>query len=211
MDSGITKPPITLVMIVRNSNGRLKEVIEAHRECVTDVVVIDQSSDDGTWEEAQQYADIAVKRRNKGKCEADRNFAFELGTQPWVLNLDDDEFLSTESKAKLFDIGSWGCDIVWMKRKNFVDGVEMAFMGEDPQCRLFRRGAVRWSDKTHTYAEKAQNANVLFSDLTINHIRTYEQIKKTHDRRSKVLEPDMLRLEQGFIAQVEQALKAAGK
>jgi glycosyltransferase involved in cell wall biosynthesis len=205
----ITKLPITLVIICRNSGGRLKSVIEAHKDLVSEVVVVDQSSDDGTWEEAQALADYAVKRRNKGKCEGDRNLAFELGKEEWVLNLDDDEFLSDESKSRLDEAINAGCDVVWLKRKNFVDGVEMSFMGEDPQCRLFRRGSVRWSDKTHTYAEKASNASVLFSDLVINHIRTYEQIKKTHERRSKVLEPDMLETERSFIEQVERALKAA--
>lgn len=205
----ITKLPITLVIICRNSGGRLKEVIEAHRDIVSEVVVLDQSSTDGTWEEAQALSDYAVKRRNKGKCEGDRNLAFELGTQEWVLNLDDDEFIAGESIPLISDAINSGADVIWFKRKNFVDGVQMSFMGDDPQCRLFRRGSVRWSDKTHTFAEKAGNATTLFSELIINHLRTYEQIKKTHERRSKVLEPDMLRTEQEFVAQVERALKAA--
>lgn len=205
----ITKLPVTLVIICRNSAGRLKEVVDAHRELVSEVVVLDQSSDDGTWEEAQTLADYAVKRRNKGKCEGDRNLAFELGTQPWCLNLDDDEFITTDSQPLLEDAINSGADVIWFKRKNFVDGVEMSFMGDDPQCRLFRRGAVKWADKTHTYAEKAHNATTLFSDLTINHIRTFKQIKDTHERRSMVLEPDMLKTEQHFVSEVERALKAA--
>lgn len=203
--------PITLVLITRNSNGRLKEVIATHRDLVKEVVVVDQSSTDGTSEVAEALADIYVKRRNKGKCEGDRNFAFELGTQPWVLNLDDDEFLTDESKELLPKVIESGCDVAWLKRKNFVDGVAMEFMGDDPQCRLFKRGAVRWSDTTHMFPEKASGAIVLFSDMVINHMRTYKQILETHERRSKVLEPDKLELEKRFIESVGSALKEATK
>lgn len=202
----LQKLPITLVLIVRNSGGRLKEVIKSHRDIVEEVVVIDQSSTDGTWEEAQQFADYAVQRRNKGKCEGDRNFAFELGSQPWVLNLDDDEFIDEDSKPKLKEAIECGCDIVWFNRKNLINSIEMPFMGEDQQCRLFKRGSVRWSDKTHTYAEKANNAKALFSNLQINHFRDFDTILATHKRRSRVLEPDMIKVEKKFIEQVREEL-----
>lgn len=206
----LQKLPISLIMIVRNSDGRLEKVINAHRDIVSEVIVVDQSSEDGTWETAQKFADFAVKRRNKGKCEGDRNFAFQLGSQPWVLNLDDDEFIQTSDKEKLSKVLNSGADAVWFKRKNLVDGVEMKFMGDDPQCRLFKRGAIRWSDVTHTYAEKAANALVYHSDITIEHIRSYKQILETHSRRSKVLEPEKLELERGFIQAVGSELRKSG-
>lgn len=202
------KLPISLVMIVRNSAGRLKEVITAHKDLVSEVVVIDQSSDDGTYEEALEHADLVLRTRNKGACEADRNLAFSLGNMPWVLNLDDDEFLSDDLKAALPRLLNSDVDIVWFKRDNLVDGLSIKEqMGDDPQCRLFKKDSLNWSDAIHTYPTPVNGANVLHSDFWINHVRTLAGIKATHEKRKEVLTPQNLDQERGFIAMVENALK----
>lgn len=207
----LQKLPISLIMVVRNSNGRLKDVIESHRDIVSEVIVVDQSSTDGTFEEAQKYADIVVKRTAKGKCEPDRNFAFELGSQPWVLNLDDDEALSQPSKERLAEVLEYGADIVWLKRDNFINGISMVDkLGADPQCRLFKRGSVRWYDETHTYPDKADHAAVYYSDLWIIHRRTFDQIIRAHTKRAPTLEPNALRAEDEYIGSIATELRKRG-
>lgn len=208
---GLEKLPITLIMIVRNSGDKLEKVVNAHLDVVSEVVIIDQDSTDGTFEVAKRIADFAVQRRCKGMADPDRNWAYEIGTQPWILYLDDDEFLSNESKALIPDILKAGVDCVWMKRKNFIDGVWMTFMGDDVQCRLFKRGTLRWPDKAHTYPEKANNAVALYSDMVINHIRSFEQIIATHNHRIKALDAKSIELEKSFIEQVTEVLKVAKK
>lgn len=200
--------PITLVAIVRNAGGRLAPMVNKHKGIVSEVVVVDQSSTDGTYEEALECADFVVKRFNKGKCEGDRNFAFDLGRQPWILNLDDDEHLSDELIEKLPSLLEMGADVIWFARKNIIDGVDCSpLMGKDPQCRLFKRGSVKWHDETHTYGEPARGAPVLYSNLEIVHTRTHEGIKATHQRRLKALEPQAVKKEKAFLGYLEEFLR----
>lgn len=205
------KLPISLVLIVRNSAGRLKEVINAHKNLVSEVIVVDQSSDDGTYEEGLEHADFVIRTRNKGACEGDRNLAFSLGNQPWVLNLDDDEFLDAKAIEVLPALINSGVDIVWFKRDNLVDGVSIKDkMGDDIQCRLFKKGAVKWSDRIHTYPEPAKGAQVLYCEHWIRHVRTFAGIKATHERRKAVLSPEALEQERQFLAMVADATQGHG-
>lgn len=200
--------PITLVMVVRNSNGRLKDVIKAHRDIVSEVVVVDQSSDDGTYEEALEHADFVFKRTNKGRCEPDRNFAFTTGSHDWVLNLDDDEYLDDKTKERLSEYLASGADIVWFNRRNYVDKKDLSdVIGNDPQCRLFRRGTLNWPDAMHRYPEPRQGAQVYFSDGWINHYRTLEGLKSANRKRNRVASPQEIQLQEQFISNVESALK----
>ena len=207
----LKKLPITLVLIVRNSNGRLKDLIEYHRDIVSEVVVVDQSSTDGTYEEALRYADIVVKRTAKGMNEPDRNFAFELGSQPWVLNLDDDEMLSEDSKKLLPEVMEYGADVIWIKRDNWFNGVSLKEkIGPDPQSRLFRRGSLNWHDKVHTYPDKANNAVAYYSNLEIIHKRTFDQVVKAHSKRSLHMHEEAIRAEEEYIGSIATELRKRG-
>lgn len=204
----LTKLPISLVLIVRNSGGRLKEVIQAHGDIVSEVIVIDQSSDDGTYEEALEYADHVFKRTNKGRCEPDRNFAFGVATQEWVLNLDDDEYLSDEAKSKLPELIKSGAHIVWFGRKNYVNDKDLTdFIGNDPQCRLFKRGALNWPDAMHRYPEPAPGTITLFSDQWIKHYRSLEGLKTANRKRNRIATPQEIEMQEHFISSVEKLLK----
>lgn len=203
--------PITLCMVVRNSNGRLKDVIKAHRDVVSEVVVVDQSSDDGTYEEALEHADFVFKRTNKGTADPDRNFAFSCGSQPWVLYIDDDERLAEETKHKLEAIINSNADIIWFKRRNFVDGIDLTQeIGDDPQCRLFKRGAVTFPDQIHTYPTPANGATVLYSNYWLEHHRTLEGLKKANKLRERVASPEQKKLQDDFIYMVENTIKSRG-
>lgn len=204
----LTKLPISLVMIVHNSGGRLKDVISAHREFVSEVIVVDQSSTDGTYEEALELADLVVRRTCKGTADPDRNFAFSLANNPWVLYLDDDEKLDKAAIESLPRILESGANIVWFGRRNYVDGIDLtAEIGKDPQCRLFNKGAVEFPDQIHTYPAPAPGALVLYSNEWINHYRTLEGLKKANKARERIAGPEAKKAQTDFIARVEQLLK----
>lgn len=207
------KLPISLVVIVRNAKENLKKLIEDHRPLVEEVVVLDQGSDDGTFDVAQELADIAVRRRNKGFCEPDREYAISLATQPYVLMLDDDERLSDELRAKLDQLIKSDGDIFWFKRQNFVDGVDIQeIMGDDLQCRFWKSGAVRWSDVMHKFPEAAMSTKVFFINSPIEHYRTLEGLKKTNLRRNEVAKnQDTIDLQNRFILGVENFLAKQAK
>jgi glycosyltransferase involved in cell wall biosynthesis len=199
--------PITLVVICRNAAGRLKKLIESHRDVVSEVIVCDQFSTDGTYEEAEQYADFVVQRRCKGTADPDRNWAFDLASQDYVLYLDDDECLTEEAKKVLPEILATRADAFWFKRDNYVDGVDITeIMGDDRQCRLFRKGSVRFPSRIHTYPEAAIGLNTFYLDVAIRHDRGFDQMVKANRLREVVANDEDVKTQNDFIKKVTDYL-----
>jgi hypothetical protein len=207
--------PISLVAIVRNAKGRVKTLIERHKDVVAETIIIDQGSTDGTYEEALQCADKVFKRRCKGTADPDRNWAFSLASQPYVLYLDDDEYLTDAAKSKLPEIMATDAEIFWFKRSNYVDGISInEILGDDIQCRLFKKGAVRFPDQIHTYPEAAvrnsqgRPIKTFYLDVAIRHDRTLEGLKASNKAREVVADEKAKALQDKFVADVEALLKA---
>jgi glycosyltransferase involved in cell wall biosynthesis len=182
--------------------------VEKHRDVVAEVIIVDQYSDDGTYEEALQCADKVFRKRRKGTSDPDRNWAFALASNPYVLYLDDDECLTDEAKALLPTVLATNGDIFWVKRQNFVDGVDIKeVLGDDIQCRLFKKGAVRFPDRIHAYPEPAQDTKVFYLDCAIRHDRTLEGLKAANKAREAVASPEAKKLQDDFVEAVEAVLK----
>lgn len=203
--------PISLCVVTYNSGGRLKNLIEYHRPYFKEIIVVDQGSTDGTWEEAKALADFAIQKTCKGCVEPERQYSVDLATQPWVLVLDDDEKVSTALLEGLGGILASGADAVWFKFKNLVEDIDIsAILGDDPHLRLFRRGAVRWPTKMHSWPETAQQAVTLFSDLEIEHIRSWEKVKKSNIAREAVADAEVIAMQTRFLREVEKILVENG-
>lgn len=199
--------PITLCCVVRNANGRLRKLIENHRDVVSEVIVIDQCSTDGTYEEALELADFVIQRRNKGTADPDRNFCFNLASNDYVLYLDDDEALTDETKNLLPAIIEADADAYWFRRENFVDGIDIQqIVGEDPQCRLFKKGAVRFPSRIHKYPEAAVDIKVFYLNCAIRHDRAYDQLVKSNRAREVIANTEEKKLQDSFISKVSDFL-----
>lgn len=204
------KLPISLCMIVRNSGKRLAEVINKHKDLVSEVLVLDQDSEDETGEIATKMADVYVKRRNKGFCEPDRNYLFSLAKQPYILNLDDDEELSPEAVEVLERLIKSRGDIFFFRRQNLVDGIDIQeIMGDDPQPRLWKNGAMRWPDSLHVYPEPAEGVKVFYLREQIVHKRTLEGLKKANLSRNRIADKENIEKQTRFVAAVEDFMSKA--
>lgn len=204
----IIKAPITLVIIAHNAADKLKAVVEHHRPYVSEVVICDQGSTDNTYEVASEIADLVVKRRCKGYSDPDRDWAYSIGNQPYILAMDDDEFLSQEALDALPDLIGAGIEAIWFKRANFVDEINISpSFGDDPQCRLWKRGTIFWPSQMHTFPSvKGPTATVLFSNLWMNHYRTLEGLKKANYSRNSVAPPQIREMQDLFVQKVERYL-----
>ena len=199
------KLPISLCIIVHNAGKKLEELIDKHKDLVSEVIVLDQGSTDETAEIGKAKADFYVRRSHKGFCEPDREYCFDLAKQPYILNLDDDEELSEEGKKVLEKLVQSRGDVFFFKRKNFVDGVDLEeLMGDDIQPRLWKKGALRWGERLHEYPEPAMGLKVFFLKEHINHFRTLEGLKKSNLSRNQVADPENEQKQINFVAAVEK-------
>ena len=200
----MNKLPITLCIITRNSQDRIANVINRHKPFVSEIIVVNQSSDDKTAERAEEVGALVVTRRTKGTSDPDRNWTFSLAKNPWVLYLDDDEYLDVKDFKELENILASGVDVVWFNRTNLVDGRDVfEILGDDVQCRLFKQGAVIWPDEIHSYPKPANGVTTLFSNIRIVHERTLEGLKKANRVRNPIASPQQIENQENFIRQVD--------
>lgn len=97
----MTKPAVSLCMIVRNEAARIGGCLASIRGFAQEVIVVDTGSDDGTAAAAEQLgASVYRCRWNEHFAEA-RNESLKRATGDWVLVLDADEMLEAWDEAEL--------------------------------------------------------------------------------------------------------------
>jgi len=202
------KLKISLCVITRNSEDRIFKMLSKHREFVDEILVIDQSSTDNTKEEAKKVADLVITKRCKGASDPDRNWLYSQARNPWILYLDDDEYLDDELIKALPNLLKDNVDIYWIKERNLVDGVDIKeILGDDFHPRLFKKGYVIYQDQQtnvdHTYPKPRDNSQVAFINYYIVHERTLEKIKNSNRARNRVATQQQIEMQERFINQVE--------
>src|SRR5713226_5644415 len=144
---------ISLCVVTRNEERRIEACVRDARPHADEVVVVDQSSDDGTAAilaklQLGGFIDKCARDANHGYCEASRKMAHDMSSGDWILVLDADERLSAELKKALPHLVTASIGGYKLSRWTYVDG--KVIDAGDLQYRLFRREAVRYLSEVHT-------------------------------------------------------------
>jgi glycosyltransferase involved in cell wall biosynthesis len=144
----LNKPlPISAAIITLNEEKNLQRCLESVRGLVSEIVVIDSGSTDGTHAIAEKFGAIFEVRSWPGYV-AQKNAALQRCSQPWVLCLDADEEVSPELKktiCELFQNGGPSEDGFDINRLNFYLGkwIRHAWHPEW-RLRLARKNRAQW-------------------------------------------------------------------
>ncbi len=140
------KLPISLVVVTLNDAEYLERCIVAASFC-SEYVVVDSGSTDGTIEVAEKYG-ARVFHRNWNGYGEQKNFACEQASRPWILCVDQDEFVSDELRASIGNAFQTDpdCDAFDLNRHGVYAGQLINHSGWYPQWRtfLYRKGAATW-------------------------------------------------------------------
>lgn len=151
---------VSLCCVVFNEEHRIEKFLDNVRPHVDEIVIVDQSSTDGTEQaigewflKNQDTRVLVVPDKHWGYCEPSRKLAHQHSTGDWILVLDADERISDNTvkfiRALRSDHPSIGDTVgVNLKRSLWVGGVH--YWTGDYQFRLFDRDAVRYLDELHT-------------------------------------------------------------
>jgi glycosyltransferase involved in cell wall biosynthesis len=139
--------PITLCISTRNAADHLADCIASACDWVSEVVVVDMESDDGTVELARSLGAQVIQVPAAGWAEPGRQAGIDAATQPWILVLDADERAAPGMEALLAryvardDVAG-----VWLPRQNYQFGwwVPGSGIWPDWQLRCFRRERSTW-------------------------------------------------------------------
>lgn len=146
---------ITCALIIRNETARIETTLKHVLSLdFTEILVVDQSSDDGTWELVQRYAHnhpfrIRIESHPCYGCnEMSRSWVIENARGPWILLLDADEEVTTWFASRMNAIATsdeadlWGlARITWIENdKHTLDpGMHRFFHKERVYAQRFDR------------------------------------------------------------------------
>ncbi len=143
---------LTVVILTKNEEKNIVDVVRNAKRVAATVMVIDSGSTDATVQLAETNGARVVYRAWDNDFSAQRNFALQQVTTPWVLYLDADERLNAQlveavqkavarNEQKQFAI----------KRKSVAFGQEFNYgvLKPDFVSRLFRTQNVQWVNKVH--------------------------------------------------------------
>lgn len=145
-----TRVPITAAIIARNEAANLRELLP-RLDWVDEIVLVDGGSQDGTAAVARAHG-CRVFRRRLDTFAAQRNFALERATGPWVLSIDADERptprLVREIRRRVAE-GRRAAFHVPIRSTIFGRPFRRSGTQDDRPVRLFRRDAARWQGHVH--------------------------------------------------------------
>ncbi len=170
------KNKISVIIVTYNESKRIRRCLESVK-WADEIVVVDQSSLDGTAAICREYTDKVYVVPNKGFCEPDRPVALSKTSNDWVLYLDADEIVSVELRQEIESTPAFSsqCECYYVARRNIYIGKWVKHSGWYPSrvLRLFKKDKVTFSDNIHTDVMPKGICGYLKNDL-IHY--TYESV-----------------------------------
>lgn len=143
------RPPISAIILTKNSAALLRDVLNALRWC-DEVVVFDTGSTDDTMEIARQLPRVSVHRMTGpfpgfGKA---RRQAIALARHDWILSIDSDEVVTPELAGEISRLSFDPRTVYTIPFHNYFNGRRITSCGWDPDRheRLFNRNATNFCE-----------------------------------------------------------------
>jgi glycosyltransferase involved in cell wall biosynthesis len=168
------KLPLSVVIIARNEELRLRDCLRSVAALTDEVVVVvDACSTDGTAEVARAAGARVLVRAWTGFSDQ-KNFGQEAARHDWILSLDADERVTPALAASIRSAWAAGpaCDAYAIRFHSHFAGVRVCFGAWNPEyhVRLFDRRKFQWScAEVHEGLEGVAGARVGRLDGAILH------------------------------------------
>lgn len=133
---------VSLCMIVKDEAGSLQRCLNAVRDVVDEIIIVDTGSVDNTIEIARLHGAVVIRTEWNGDFSEARNLSLAAATKPWILVLDADEVWAQtpQMKTELMQLLATSRDDVWgyWIQVTSLLGVSGEERVTDAVCRLFR-------------------------------------------------------------------------
>lgn len=140
---------LSATLITRNESSNIRDCLET-LQWVSEIVVVDQFSDDGTADMARSLGARVFQEPWHG-FSAQKNLAVERARGPWILSVDADERLTPALQREIMTIleADGPEDGYHVARRNFFRGRWIRHGGwyPDYSLRLFRKGMGRFAER----------------------------------------------------------------
>lgn len=186
-------PHLTLSMIVKNEEKYLQECLESVQNIADEIVIVDTGSIDNTLEIAKKFNSKIFNYKWTNDFADARNFALSKSTGNWILYLDADERVSTNSINEIKKIIHRKDNLAVYCNVKSVDN-NLGFPNLMKYVRLFRNHPkVKFTGSVHEQIDESlEKINYKFIDSNIEIVHlgydiSYEEIKKKAQRNLEIL------------------------
>ncbi|MEK4114207.1 glycosyltransferase family 2 protein [Paenibacillus sp. FSL M7-1414] len=176
---------ISLCMIVKDEAVSLQRCLNAVKDVVDEIIVVDTGSIDDTTEIARLHGAVVIRTEWNGDFSEARNLSLAAATKPWILVLDADEVWvqTPQMKTELMRLLAASRDDVWgyWIQVTSLLGVSGEEHVTDAVCRLFRNDPrIAFQGRIHEEIASSIMAlapqGVLHSGLEVIHYGYLEQV-----------------------------------
>ncbi len=143
---------LTVVILTKNEEENIVEVIKNARKVTEKVLIIDSGSTDKTVELAEANGAKVIYRKWDNDFSAQRNFALQNVATDWVLYLDADERINDELAEAILKAAKDPAKAMYrVIRRNSAFGREFKYgvLAPDSVIRMFPKNLAEWQGKVH--------------------------------------------------------------
>lgn len=160
---------LAIIILTKNEEQNIVEVIESARQCTDEILVIDSGSTDKTVELAEKNGAKVFYRAWDDDFSAQRNFALDKTLADWILYIDADERLTAKTVSHIKKIlAQEELNFQYrVQRKTTAFGVTFSHGVLEPDyiLRMFPRTRVQWEGKVHEHPNCACKIRTLEGHL----------------------------------------------
>ncbi len=179
---------ISLCMIIKNEERFLPKCLQSVAEIVDEINVVDTGSTDRTVEIAQSFGARIEHRTWRDDFAWARNEALALATKRWILVMDADEELNTDSREMLLGMKNIPAHLVglWVRCFNLADDYKGTGASSHALARFFpNHPRIRYRSPIHEFISLDQNLTGLDCKMSLIAITHYGYLKGVVDDRAK--------------------------
>lgn len=180
---------LSLCMIAKNEERSIGRCLDSARGVVDEMIVVDTGSQDSTPSIAASHGAVVVHHPWQNDFALARNVALDHAAGDWILVLDADEELESESRGKVRDlIATTDAEGFQLRQRSLLPRGELQSYEDLFITRLWRnRPHYRYEQPIHEQIRPSierHGGRVPQADLTILHYGYAEQTVQGQDRRA---------------------------
>jgi glycosyltransferase involved in cell wall biosynthesis len=175
---------LSVVIPTFNESQNIASCIQSVENLATEILVMDNFSQDGTPEIARSL-NAQVHQRAFDNFSANKNAAIELASNDWVLILDADERLTPELRKEIQSIlnSPAAADAFRIKRDAYFCGQKVRCWSGGSVTRLFHKGKAKYDSAKLVHEDLIVNGSIASLQYSMEHytFRSLEQyLPKVH-------------------------------
>jgi len=194
---------LSLCMIVRDEQEMLGRCLEAVKDAVDEMVIVDTGSKDATIEIAKSFGAKVIEREWTGSFGEARNVAFEAATGDWTLVLDADEVLVSEDVELLRSLtGRTWREAFYVAETNYTGELDDGTAVTHNTLRIFRnRPQYRYRGRLHEQIADTLPTHlperIEYTNVRIEHYGYLGAVRDAREKSRRNVELLQMQLEEG--------------